>query len=79
MKIKSKEKRHVCYHDDLLTVPEKVREMMKEYAENDWPMEKLSAVGFRLMLNDGHVDIMYDAEKREFVEEIVEYEMETGK
>lgn len=53
-------KRILKIHEDVITVPEMMKELQKEYENIGYTVEKLTLVEFKLVLDDGEVFIYWD-------------------
>ena len=58
-------------HEDVITVPEAIEKMMKEYAAEGNQVERLSPMNFKLVLEDGWVHFFWEDGRiwREFIED----------
>lgn len=47
-------------HEDVITVPEAIRELMDEYADIGYEVKKISIIDFKLVFPDGWVHIFWE-------------------
>lgn len=57
-------------HDDIVTVPEAMSSLMKEYSDIGYQTEKITVINFNLIFPDGLVHIFW--EKGRIYQEIFE-------
>lgn len=53
-------KRMITAHFDIITVPEVIENMMDEYAEEGYQVERLTPMNFKIILDDGWSNIFWE-------------------